>query len=99
MLTRTETETGETEGPPSLANRGKSLLAAARKNWLWLALGAVVLIVLFSIFGNHKPTEPYRTAKIDRGTITRVVSEPGCTSHGLAGSRCRGGSFRNRFMP
>ena len=31
--------------------------------------------------------------------MTRVVSEPGCTSHARTASRWGGGSLRHRFMP
>lgn len=45
-----------------------------------LVVGAallVLLVVLWNIFGSKEEEEPYRTAAIDRGAITRVVSATG----------------------
>lgn len=46
---------------------------------LYVALGAavIVLLVAWSLFGGDKNAEPYRTAAVDRGSITRVVSATG----------------------
>jgi len=50
--------------------RGRNLFFAA-------GAAAVVLFAGFSIFNGDSDAEPYRTAPIDRGSITRVVSATG----------------------
>ncbi|MDX2274962.1 MAG: efflux RND transporter periplasmic adaptor subunit [Hyphomonadaceae bacterium] len=42
----------------------------------WIG-GALALIALFLLFGPKEAGDPYRTAQIDRGAITRVVSATG----------------------
>jgi len=50
--------------------RGRNLFFAA-------GAAAIVLFAGFSIFNGDSDAEPYRTAPIDRGSITRVVSATG----------------------
>lgn len=46
--------------------------------WLWVAIGAAVLVGLFLLFGRGKSdTNPYRTTAVDRGEIVRAVSATG----------------------
>ena len=52
-------------------------LAQAKRYWPWAVGALVVLIGLWAIFGRAAPAEPYRTAAVDRGEITRVVSATG----------------------
>jgi HlyD family secretion protein len=46
---------------------------------LWLALGGavIVLLVVWNLLRGDSNAEPYRTAAVDRGAITRVVSATG----------------------
>jgi HlyD family secretion protein len=50
--------------------RGRSLL-------LSLGGAAIVLLIGFAVFGAKGDADPYRTAAVDRGAITRVVSATG----------------------
>jgi HlyD family secretion protein len=64
-----------------MLERAKTLWAN-RPSWMrgrlaMIGGGAVLLVVLFMLFGPKKQEEPYRTAQIDRGSITRVVSATG----------------------
>lgn len=46
--------------------------------WMWVAIGAAVLVGLFLIFGRGKSdADPYRTTAVDRGEIVRAVSATG----------------------
>jgi HlyD family secretion protein len=46
--------------------------------WLWVGVGAAVLIGLFLLFGRGKSdASPYRTTAVDRGEIVRAVSATG----------------------
>ncbi|HWA01816.1 MAG TPA: efflux RND transporter periplasmic adaptor subunit [Caulobacterales bacterium] len=47
-----------------------------RRYWP-LAAALLAVIVGWMVFGPHKTAEPYRTAPIDQGAITRVVSATG----------------------
>jgi HlyD family secretion protein len=49
-----------------------------RGRGLWIAGGAVALVLVgWSVFGGGEEEDPYRTAAVDRGSITRVVSATG----------------------
>ena len=46
--------------------------------WMWVSIGAAVLVGLFLIFGRGKSdADPYRTTAVDRGEIVRAVSATG----------------------
>ncbi|MCC6788758.1 MAG: hypothetical protein IT547_13055, partial [Hyphomonadaceae bacterium] len=45
---------------------------------LWISGGAAAVVAAgFMFFGPKDDAEPYRTAEVDRGAITRVVSATG----------------------
>lgn len=45
---------------------------------LWLTVGGlVVVLIAWNLFGGGDDEDPYRTAAVDRGAITRVVSATG----------------------
>ncbi|MBN8605942.1 MAG: efflux RND transporter periplasmic adaptor subunit [Caulobacterales bacterium] len=49
-----------------------------RGRGLWIAGGALALVLVgWSVLGGGEEEEPYRTATVDRGSITRVVSATG----------------------
>jgi HlyD family secretion protein len=57
-------------------------LWANRPSWMrgraaWIGGGGILVVLLFLLFGPKKEEEPYRTAQVDRGSITRVVSATG----------------------
>lgn len=43
----------------------------------WIGGGAAAVVLGFMVFGGDGDEEPYRTAPIDRGAVTRVVSATG----------------------
>ncbi|MES1198850.1 MAG: efflux RND transporter periplasmic adaptor subunit [Pseudomonadota bacterium] len=53
--------------------------ACAKSLWRYwpIGLGLLALIVGWMVFGPHKAVDPYRTAPVDKGSITRVVSATG----------------------
>src|SRR5688572_9876058 len=52
-------------------------LKRLKRFWPFAAGGLAVLLLGFWIFGGKDDEDPYRTAVIDRGSITRVVSATG----------------------
>jgi HlyD family secretion protein len=51
------------------------------KKLIWVALAAVVGVAAFFVLGGRRSAEPkYRTAAVDRGTVTQVVSATGTLS-------------------
>src|SRR5882672_10123519 len=64
----------ETTPEPS---RLAALWQSVRRRWVLILIGALIVIGLMVVFSDHKPKDPYRTAAIDRGAITRVVSATG----------------------
>lgn len=52
-------------------------LLRGRNLWIAGGLGLVVLVVLWNMFKGDPNAVPYRTAAVDRGAITRVVSATG----------------------
>ncbi|MEJ0059858.1 MAG: efflux RND transporter periplasmic adaptor subunit [Terricaulis sp.] len=52
-------------------------LAGLNRTWLIGGGAFIVLLGAWMIFGGKKDEDPYRTAPIDRGAITRVVSATG----------------------
>jgi HlyD family secretion protein len=52
-------------------------LAPYQRFWPWAAGVLGVIVLVWAIWGRGEPAEPYRTAAVDRGEITRVVSATG----------------------
>lgn len=82
MDTRTtDTVTDEAPASTPVLEQAKQALAGlwrvVRRFWIPIAILAVLVIGANMIFGGKPAGEPYRTAAIDTGEITRVVSATG----------------------